>query len=141
MSDSDQKKKKKKRPSSSKNKPNSERDTQRRPSPGEADYGRPRKGSLTEKRGQDAQDWAHAEVQRVVAVIKRTGHEDLETAQDEVLAGLAEMGGLDSEDSDSGRVISFGALFRHYEKISDTVMGSLRRAKGLLNTYLTLPCI
>jgi hypothetical protein len=66
--------------------------TEKRPSKGEPGYGRPERGSLTELRGQQAQQWAEKEVGKIIAVIKAIGNAD-------------------------GRV-PFGLLFRQYESVS-----------------------
>jgi len=74
---------------------------------GDAEYGRARKGSLTEARAAAALAWVEQEIQKLVRVIKAHG----------------------SLDESGQCTISFGELFALYATISDTLVGILMRAR------------
>ncbi len=78
-----------------------------RPSQRDEDYGKAKPGSKTEERAIAAQKWVEVEVDKLCAEIRKIGRPD-----------------------PSGRVlVEFGKLFLHYEKISDTLVGIMMRAK------------
>ena len=84
-----------------------ERGAAARPRKGDADYGRARKGSLTEARAAAALAWVEEEIGKLVGVIEQHGTPDA-----------------------AGRpTICFGPLFELYASISDTLVGILMRAR------------
>jgi len=77
------------------------------PKRGDAEYGRAKRGSFTEVRAQQAQQWVNKEVDKLVEVISELGVE-----------------------GDDGLLrVKFGPLFIAYQDISDTLVGILQRAK------------
>ncbi|XP_067093568.1 actin-binding Rho-activating protein-like [Osmerus mordax] len=75
---------------------------------GQNGYGRPQEGSLTQRRGQDAQSHIGREVQELCLVIR-------------------EMGGGHGEEGQP--VVEFGQLFERYVTISNKLVGILLRAR------------
>jgi len=78
-----------------------------RPRKGDAEYGRARKGSLTEARAAAALAWVEEEIRKLVGVIVEHG----------------------AIDEHGRRTITFGELFGLYASISDTLVGILMRAR------------
>lgn len=79
-----------------------------RPKRGDRDYGTAKRGSLTEARAVQAQQWVEAEVAKLLVVIEQHG----------------------TRDAASGHTtISFGELFDVYASISDTLVGILMRGR------------
>jgi hypothetical protein len=80
---------------------------EQRPKRGDPDYGRAKRGSFTEKRSQQAQEWVNKEIDKLAEVIKQMGAADA-----------------------NGQIrVKFGPLFIAYQDISDTLVGILQRAK------------
>ncbi|KAI5106395.1 actin-binding Rho-activating protein-like [Silurus meridionalis] len=78
-----------------------------RPVWSQADYGRPREGSHTERRGTEAQSHIGKEVSELCQIIRELGH----------------------RREDGRREIEFGKLFEHYVSISNKLVGLLLRAR------------
>jgi hypothetical protein len=75
--------------------------------PGDAGYGRPPEGSLSEARAAKASDWVDNEIDKLLKVISDNG----------------------KSGSDGKVFISFGELFVLYQDISDSLVGIMMRAK------------
>jgi hypothetical protein len=77
------------------------------PKRGDADYGCAKRGSFTEMRAIQAQEWVNAEIDKLVSVITELG----------------------TEGTEGKTSVKFGPLFVAYQDISDTLVGILQRAK------------
>ncbi|XP_053349774.1 actin-binding Rho-activating protein-like [Clarias gariepinus] len=74
---------------------------------GQEDYGRPREGSHTERRGKEAHSHIGREVTELCQVIRELGH----------------------RREDGGWEVQFGLLFEYYVPISNKLVGILLRAR------------
>ena len=82
-------------------------ETMSRPKKGDEEYGRARRGSFTEQRAQQAQEWVNKEIEKLVEVLTELG----------------------TKEDDGTVTVKFGPLFVAYQDISDTLVGILQRAK------------
>lgn len=74
---------------------------------GDSGYGRPKEGSKTAERGEQAQLHVHEEMKEMVLIIREMGH----------------------TDNEGKTMVTFGRLFDRYVKISDKVVGILLRCR------------
>lgn len=73
----------------------------------DSNYGKAQAGSKTEQRAREAADWVEKEVNKLVGEIEKIGYKNE--------SGLTE--------------VTFGVLFKHYEDVSDSLVGIMMRAK------------
>lgn len=81
---------------------------------GDEGYGKPKEGSETHRRAQEATKWVEKEIEKMVGVIKDIGEYD---------------------EQRGGHTVTFGKLFKAYQDISDTLVGILMRAKKRKRVY------